>query len=176
MLNKTLQKTGCFVLAGIFAFSIGCSAQKKPLNTTPKNTSFKKVYNPPAAVYPRVGPRVITPVPPVQPPMRSGMTAMANEIAKKAKTVKGVKSANVMVAGVGGKTAFVGLGLDPGITGAKATKIKKEVATKLKNYPGITKVLVSANPGIVQRIKSTMNGTPPNATIMDLTNRIKAER
>lgn len=171
ILKKTFQTAGCFILSGILALSIGCSAQKKPLNTAPntapKNTSFKKVYNPP---------RIISPIPAIQPPARNGVTAMADAISKKAMTVKGVKSAYVMVAGVGGKTAFVGIQLDTAMAGSKAANIKKAVAEKLKNYPGVTKVLVTANPGIVQNIRKTMTGTPPDATIMDLTKRIKAER
>lgn len=185
MFNKALTKTGCIILTGIIALSVGCTAQKKPLRTTPKTVYPKTISYPNAGrkgVYPNVyiAPRNIGAVPRVQPPMRPRSQVLADGMAREAAKINGVNSASVMVVG---RMAYVGLNLKKDIPGTRATKIKKDVIKRLKNYAAkqkgglkITKVYVTADPNLVQRLKDAISGKNTPAVLNDLYKRIRMEK
>lgn len=84
------------------------------------------------------------------------LTKRADKIAKELTTIKGVKSANVVISE---ERALVGINLDKNIEGKLTDSIKNEVDKKVKTVdPKIKTVAVSADVDIVQRITNVGNG------------------
>lgn len=91
---------------------------------------------------------------------RPGAQAAADKLRAEAENVPGVKSAVVVVAG---KTAMVGIDLEPGIDKARAEGIKKQVADRLRtgihtSAPGVTAVSVTEDPDLVTRLRRIAEG------------------
>ncbi|MGE5379774.1 MAG: YhcN/YlaJ family sporulation lipoprotein [Methylocystaceae bacterium] len=145
MRNKVLLIALVFILGCTL---LGCnkSAAKKPITT--KNRIVQ--------TSPRTN----------RTPQPNMERVMADRFANIAKQVSGVKAATVVVnrnTGMGAKantyTAMVGIELTSNMKGSASTRIKKEVADKIKaNDKSVTKVLVTTDPNLITRLKDIATG------------------
>jgi len=85
---------------------------------------------------------------------------LADMLTNKAVTVKGVRSATVVVQPANNRyTALVGLTLNSDVKGNQTEAIKKEVSNKLdKADKRINRVLVTTNPDLVRRLEDIARG------------------
>jgi len=81
---------------------------------------------------------------------------MADRVAREARKVSGVKEATVVISG---RTAYIGLNLDPNVEKTRTTTIKKDVADRVKTAePSLTSVNVTSDPDLVARLKRIADG------------------
>lgn len=85
-----------------------------------------------------------------QPQQPQNTTATADRLAKLATSVPRVKGATAVVLG---KTAIVGITVDDRLDRARVGTIKYSVVEALRKDPQGATALVTANPGIVQRLR-----------------------
>ncbi|MGE5397656.1 MAG: YhcN/YlaJ family sporulation lipoprotein [Chitinophagales bacterium] len=131
----------------------GNQAQKKPVTPKTNMTAPKtKTTTPNTVTRPAK-----KPVPTMS---TSEMRRLADKLTNIAVTVKGVKSATVVVQPMGTKVSvLVGLTLDPSVKGKETTMIKNEITKKFKKADKrITRVLVTSNPDLVKRIEDIARG------------------
>jgi len=142
LLIKKRLVAACIVIAVLTAGMAGCGTPaKKPM--TPKNMSSQSQqgYN-----------TQKTPTP-------NQERVLADRFSRIATQVDGVKSATTVVQRManGKYTVMVGLEMKNGVT--KPEKIKKEVADRIKMTDRqVSKVLVTSDPKLVQRLKDIANG------------------
>lgn len=137
----------------IFCSTAGCTPAKKPTPTVP--------------------PAKTTPTTPARKPATT-MTAeqkMANRVATDVKKVSGVKKATVVVSG---RTAYIGLTLEPSVEKTKTTTIKNDVSRRAKAIePGLATVHVTSEPDLVTRLDkiaaSIKEGKPVSGFTSELT-------
>lgn len=95
----------------------------------------------------------------------------ADKIAKELTTIKGVKSANVVISE---ERALVGINLDKNIEGKLTDNIKNEVDKKVKSVDTkIKTVATSADVDIVQRITNVGNGIRQGKPLSEFANEIE---
>ncbi|WP_034868795.1 YhcN/YlaJ family sporulation lipoprotein [Clostridium lundense] len=99
------------------------------------------------------------------------LTQRADKIAKELTTIKGVKSANVVISE---ERALVGINLDKNIEGKLTDNIKNEVDKKVKSVdPKIKTVATSADVDIVQRITNVGNGIRQGKPLSEFGNEVE---
>lgn len=131
-------------------------------------------------------PERTVPTPPARPTEpRPGAQAAADRLKAEAEKVPGVRAAVVVIAG---KTAMVGIDLEPGVDKARAEEIKKQVADRLRTTirttsPRLTTVSVTEDPDLVTRLRRIADGLATGQPIStfrreldEITRRISAVR
>lgn len=84
------------------------------------------------------------------PAKRLDMKTKADHLAQLARRVRGVKKASAIVIN---KVAIVGITVDPKLERSRVGTIKYSVAEALKSDPQGATALVTADPGLVQRVR-----------------------
>jgi YhcN/YlaJ family sporulation lipoprotein len=124
----------------------GCQPARKPLPSQP----------PPSPQSPSTQPQLQTPArQPAPPKTYSGQQKSADDAARAAVKVAGVKSATAVVSG---NTAYIGLELQPNME-KKTDLIAREVAKRVRAAnTGLKQVYVASDPDLVERIKKIADG------------------
>lgn len=142
-MNKA-QKILAMIAAVVCSVALltGCNAAQKP-----------EPQNPPAQQQPA------TPANPNQQPMPTDggeLNNIAREISSAAMEVRGVNSANTVIAG---SIAYVGIDQQAGMEKSETDRIKEEVSQAAKKAePRLTNVYVSSDADTVTRIKKVAEG------------------
>lgn len=135
------------IFAGLMALVLlvlcglaGCTAARKPERkpTPPRTTQT-----------PSTAPRSTA-------PSTTADRAMADRVAREAVRVSGVKEATVVISG---RTAYIGLTLNPNVKKTRTITIKKVVADRVRTAePSLTRVNVTSDPDLVARLKRISDG------------------
>lgn len=111
---------------------------------------------------------------PLAPMSASESRRLADRLTNLAASVKGVKSATVVLQpGNNAYAAMVGITLDRNVSGTETKRIKTEVARKLeKADKRVTRVLVTSDPNLVKRIEDIARGVIAGKPISSFTSQL----
>lgn len=138
-MKKVLSSLMVFLLVLVCGLG-GCTAARKP---------EKKPASPKTVKTPATSPKTTA-------PSVTSERSMADRLAREAVKVSGVKDATVVISG---RTAYIGLTLNPGVAKARTTAIKRDVANRAKAVePSLIKVNVTSDPDLVARLKRIADG------------------
>ncbi|MGB9791273.1 MAG: YhcN/YlaJ family sporulation lipoprotein [Thermacetogeniaceae bacterium] len=138
-MKRVLKNLMIFFLVLVFGLS-GCTASRKP---------EKKPASPRTVQSPSTTPKTTA-------PSATSERAIAERIAREAVKVSGVREATVVISG---RTAYIGLNLNPNVEKNRTATIKKTVADKAKAAePSLVRVNVTSDPDLVARLKRIADG------------------
>lgn len=138
-MKKLLKSLMIFFIIISFGIS-GCTATRKP---------ERKPASPRTVQTPSTTPKTTA-------PSATSERAMCERIAREAAKVNGVREATVVVSG---RTAYIGLNLDPGVKEDRTVTIKRVVANRAKAAePSLVRVNVTSDPDLVARLKRISSG------------------
>lgn len=138
-MKKVLRSLMISLLIVVFGLS-GCTAARKP---------ERKPASPRTVQTPSTSPKTTA-------PSATSERTMCERIAREAVKVNGVREATVVVSG---RTAYIGLNLEPNVKKERTVAIKRVVADRAKAAePSLLKVNVTSDPDLVARLKRIADG------------------
>lgn len=142
-----------------------CSPAKKPVSPTPAPTRSPSMQRG-TAVAPQPPATTTLPVP-------GTPATLSDTISREVTRMSGVKSCYTLVVG---RTAFIGVSLNNGLSTGKVNTLKKDIAQRAKSFKNISEALVSADPALVKRIRDISEGKSAPGTVKDLYDRLKPQK
>lgn len=140
-----------------------CSPARKPVQPTPAPTKAPSIQRGTS----------VTPQPPATTALPGTPATLSDTISKEVARMSGVKSCYSLVVG---RTAFIGVNLDNGLSTQRVNSLKKSIADKAKSFKNINEALVSADPALIKQIRDISEGKSAPGTVNDLYNRLKPQK